>query len=167
LRSPLARAVVPVAAGLVVIGLLGLALWGVAALISHGDRASNRLASRTFQPGSAKLWADIVAQDGPVMFPDLLGTDGDKTVVLDHQGGDPLTGWSLYLAHPADRPLSCKVTQVRFSKQFTDCEGRTIDVTSLATPPQGIAPVISPADGVLTLNLVPTAGTAAPLAASN
>jgi hypothetical protein len=160
LRSPLSRAVVPVAAGLGFFALIALILWGIAALISHDDAATDRLTGRTFQPGPAKLWADIVAEDGPVIFPDLLGTDGDKTVVLDHVGSDPLNGFTLYLAHPADRPITCKVTQVHFTRTFSDCEGRTIDITALAAPPAGVAPVVSPGDGTLTLDLTPDSATA-------
>jgi hypothetical protein len=146
---------VPVAAGLGFFAVVALLLWGIASLISHDDAATNRLTGRIFQPGPAKIWADIVAADGPVIFPDLLGTDGDKTVVLDHVGTDPLNGFTLYLANPADRPSSCKVTQIRFTRTFTDCEGRTLDVTALAPPPPGVAPVVSPGDGTLTLDLVP------------
>jgi hypothetical protein len=165
LQSAWARAVVPVVAGLVFFALFALVLWGVAALVSGSGSETDTLASRTFEPGSAASWAEIVERDGPVIFPDLLGTDGDKTVVLDHQGDDPLAGWTLYLAHPADRPIECKVTQVRFSRQFTDCDGRTIEVTDLAPPPEGVYPVVSPTDGVLTLDLI--AGTGSTATTSN
>jgi hypothetical protein len=162
LQSTWARATVPVLGGLGFFAVLAVVLWGVAALISGGGRETDTLASRTFEPGSAASWAEIVERDGPVIFPDLLGTDGDKTVVLDHQGDDPLSGWSLYLAHPADRPIECKVTQVRFSRQFTDCDGRTLAVTDLAPPPDGVFPVVSPTDGVLTLDLLAGTGTLPP-----
>jgi len=149
---------VPVAAGIAFFAVLALALWGVAALISrNSDQANDVLAGRTFQPGSVKTYAAIVERDGPIIFPDLLGTDGDKTVVLDHTGDDPMRGWSIYLAHPADRPISCKVVQVRGTRTFTDCEGRSIDVTQLALPPLGIAPAVS-VDGILSLDLVADTG---------
>jgi hypothetical protein len=150
LRSAWARALVPVGAGLGFFAVLGLIMWCVAALISGGGRETDRLASRTFEPGPATMWADIVDREGPVIFPDLLGTDGDKTVVLDHQAD----AFTLYLAHPADRPLGCKVTQVRGTRQFTDCDGRTIEVSDLAPPPEGVYPVVT-SDGVLVLDLIP------------
>jgi hypothetical protein len=147
--------VVPVAGGIGFFGLLALVLWGIASLVSqNGSRATANLASNVFRPGSVQRYAAIINQDGPVLFPDLLGTDGDKAVVLDHTGTDPMNGWFIYLGHPADRPISCKVVQVQHSSRFTDCEGRTIEVDKLAPPPRGIAPVVS-ADGILTLDLTP------------
>ena len=155
LRTSASRAVVPVVLGVVFFAVLGLALWGVAALISDGE-SSDLLASRRFEPGSTRTYSRIVADQGPIIFPDLLGTDGDKTIVLDHVGDDPNVGWRIYLAHPADRDLDCKVEQVRGTREFTDCAGRTIAVESLALPPAGISPVVSP-DGVLSLDLTEAA----------
>jgi hypothetical protein len=135
-------------------GLLALVLWGIASLVSqNGSGATANLASNVFRPGSVQRYAAIIDEDGPVLFPDLLGTDGDKSIVLDHSGTDPMVGWQIYLGHPADRPISCKVVQVQHSSNFTDCEGRTIGVEALAPPPSGVAPVVS-ADGILTLDLV-------------
>ena len=146
---------VPVLGGIGFFGVLALILWGIASLVSqNGSGATANLASNVFRPGSVQRYAAIIEEDGPVLFPDLLGTDGDKSVVLDHVGSNPMEGWRIYLGHPADRPISCKVTQVRHSDQFTDCEGRTVAVDGLALPPAGIAPVVS-ADGILTLDLTP------------
>ncbi len=162
LRSPLARAVVPVGLGLVFLGVLALLLWGVASLLSNGSaKTTNLFATKTFQPGLASGYAKLVEQDGPILFPDLLGTDGDKTIVLDHRGTDPTTGWVIYLAHPADRPLSCKVTQVRHTSNFTDCDGRTVPVDQLAAPARGIRPDVS-TNGILSLDLIPDGSTAPP-----
>jgi len=147
--------VVPVAGGIGFFALIALVLWGIASLVSHnGSSATANLASNVFRPGSVVRYAAIIDEDGPVLFPDLLGTDGDKTVVLDHTGDDPMHNWHLYLGHPADRPISCKVTQVQHTDQFTDCEGRTIRVEDLARPAEGIAPDVS-VDGILTLDLTP------------
>ncbi len=99
-------------------------------------------------------YAAIIDEDGPVLFPDLLGTDGDKSIVLHHTGANPMTDWWIYLGHPADRPITCKVTQIQHTDQFTDCEGRTVSVDALARPPKGVRPVVS-ADGILTLDLTP------------
>ena len=69
-------------------------------------------------------------------------------------GAGSMLGWSIHLAHPADRPITCKVTQVQRSDQFTDCEGRTMGVDGLALPPKGVAPDVSN-DGILTLDVTP------------
>jgi hypothetical protein len=133
--------------------VLALVLWGIASLVSqNGSDATANLASNVFRPGSVERYAAIIEEDGPVLFPDLLGTDGDKSVVLDHAGADPMDGWRIYLGHPADRPITCKVSQVQRTDQFTDCEGRTINVDALALPPSGVAPFVS-ADGILTLDM--------------
>ena len=146
---------VPVAGGIGFFGLLALVLWGIASLVSqNGSGATANLASNVFRPGSVQRYAAIIDEDGPVLFPDLLGTDGDKSVVLDHTGTNPMNGWLIYLGHPADRPITCKVVQVQHTSRFTDCEGRTIEVDNLALPPRGVAPVVS-ADGILTLDLTP------------
>lgn len=145
----------PVAGGIAFFAVLALVLWGIAALVSrNGNTATANLASNVFRPGSVERYAAIIDEDGPVLFPDLLGTDGDKSIVLDHAGDDPMHDWHIYLGHPADRPISCKVKQVQHTSQFTDCEGRTIEVEQLALPARGIAPVVS-SDGILTLDLTP------------
>ena len=155
LRSPLARAVAPVLGGIGFFAVLALVLWGIASLVSrNGSGATANLATNVFRPGSVVRYAAIIEEDGPVLFPDLLGTDGDKSIVLDHESTNPMKGWNIYLGHPADRPITCKVTQVQHTDQFTDCEGRTLAVGGLARPAKGIAPVVS-ADGILTLDLVP------------
>ena len=146
---------VPVLGGIGFFALVALVLWIIASLVSsNGSSATANLASNVFSPGSVIRYAAIIDQDGPVLFPDLLGTDGDKTIVLDHDGSNPMKGWNIYLGHPADRPITCKVVQVQHTDQFTDCEGRTLVVQDLARPTKGIAPDVS-ADGILTLDLIP------------
>jgi len=68
-------------------------------------------------------------------------------------GSEPQLGWRIYLAYPADRSTDCAIEQIRGTRQFTDCDGRTIDVSDLALPPDGVVPQVSD-DGLLTLDLV-------------
>jgi hypothetical protein len=143
LRSPLARAVVPVIGGLVFFVVLGLATWGVAAYISGGEvETSERLAPTRLEIGSAQGTAALVADDGPILLPGLNTTTGERTLVIDHQGEDPTRGWRVYAAHPADRDPSCAVEQVVGTRDFVDCDGRTIDVGDLAPPEVGVNPVV-------------------------
>ena len=135
LRSPLARAVVPVVAGAVAIGLILLATWGVAALISGGSTdLTERLAPPTFRVGDVDDIADEIDENGPLLFPGLNTTTGERTLVLDHVGDDPTREWHAYWAYPADRDASCAVAQSEGTRRFTDCEGRHLDVSDLARP---------------------------------
>jgi len=143
LRSPLARAAVPVLGGIAFIALLFLATWGIAAYTSSGGAESTaRLAPPTFELGSVDARAETVADGGPMLFADLNTTRGQRTLVVDHTGDDPGAGWRVYWAYPADRDPSCLVEQVRETNTFTDCDGRTIDVSAL-TPPEGVFAVVS------------------------
>jgi hypothetical protein len=153
LRSPLARATVPVLAGLAFFGVLGLFLWGVAAYISNNSDEVT-LAPTTADIGGTTTYARIIAEDGPIILPDLLRASGKRTIVLDHTGDDPQFNWFIYMAYPADRDVGCKVDQVERTRMFTDCDGRTISVEDLALPPEGVRPIVYP-DGTLTLDLLP------------
>jgi len=142
LRSPLARAVVPVLGGIAVLALILAATWAMAALISRGDaESSERLAPTEFQLGSVDRFADVVAESGPIVLPDLNTSSGTRAVVLDHRGNDPTRGWIVYWAYPADGDAACEVTQIRGTRTFQDCTGRRVDVSELA-PPEGVRPIV-------------------------
>jgi hypothetical protein len=141
LRSPLARAVVPVAAGIGFFAVLGLILLGVAHLIARDPEQVTNLGSRRFQVGNVERIAELIDDDGPILFPGLNTLTADRTIVLEHEGNDPQQGWRVFYAYPADRDQSCPVEQVPRTDRFTDCEGRTLVVTDLAPPP-GVFPVV-------------------------
>ena len=146
----------PILGGLAFFAVLGMFLWGMATFISrNSDQAASNFAPSTFDVGRTKSMAGIVAEGGPLIFPDLLRSNGRRTIVLDHTGDNPQKDWHVYMAYPADRDDSCKVTQIKTTRTFTDCDGRTIQVDDLALPPQGVSPVVSP-DGLLSLDLLPT-----------
>lgn len=134
LRSPLARAVVPVVVGIGFFGLLFLGLWGAASVISrHPERITN-LGDQTFRVGRVDQVSESVKNTGPILYPDLRDPDGKRSIVLDHQGNQPALGWRVFYAWPADRDASCIAKQVEKTSTFTDCEGRTIDIENLARP---------------------------------
>jgi hypothetical protein len=148
LRSTFARAVVPVLAGMGFFLIVGLLLWGVAAVVAHNrDDTTANLAPAFQEMGNAQWVADHVADGGPIILQDLVGND--RNIVLDHTPG---AGFQIYLAHPADRDSTCQIEQVKRTRKFTDCEGRTLQPEDLALPPAGVRPIINN-DGSLTLDL--------------
>ena len=142
LRSPLARAVVPVLAGLGFFLVLGLVLWAFAALMSGEQSQTSTFTPDRLPVGNVQRWAESIDDDGPVLFPGLGTTSGERTLVLDHNGENLEKGWVVYYAYPADRGPNCAVEQVTGLSNFVDCEGRTIDVTELAPPTNGEYPII-------------------------
>jgi hypothetical protein len=159
LRSPLARAVVPVLGGAVVLGLIFLVTWVAAVLVSHGGaETTSRLAPPVFQMGSVTARAESVAEDGPIVFADLHTTRGDRSLVVDHTGDDPLNNWVVYWGYPADRTPACTVTQVRHTRTFVDCDGRRIDVSALARPADVHPAVVDSTNLEIDLRAVTTAG---------
>jgi hypothetical protein len=130
-----------VVAGLVVLALLGLSTWAMAAYISSGDtETSERLAPSTFTVGGVENLAEIVADDGPLLFPELGTAIGTRSIVVDHTGDVPADGWRVYWAYPADREPTCVVEQVPGTSEFVDCDGRTLDVSQLSPPDEGVFP---------------------------
>ena len=153
LRSPSARAFVPVLGGLAFFAALGLFLWGIAVFISHNsDTASSGFAPSVFEAGNAASLARIVDDGGSLILPDLLNSSGRLTVVLDHTGDVEMANWTISMAYPGDRDVNCKITQIKKTHKFTDCEGRTLGVADLALPPSGVKLIVWP-DGRLTISL--------------
>ena len=88
LQSTLARAVVPVAAGIGFFALMALLLWGIAAIIArNGTDTSSNLAPTIQEMGSAANLAGVIASDGPIVLNDLIGSD--RHIVLSHTGTSP------------------------------------------------------------------------------
>ena len=141
LRSPFARAVVPVVAGIAALALIGGITWAMAAYISSGDAEPNeRLAPTEFTIGPVESLADEVAENGPLLFPELGTAIGTRSIVVDHTGDVAADGWRVYWAFPADREPTCVVEQVVGTRNFVDCDGRTIVVTELSPPDEGVFP---------------------------
>ncbi|MEM1332175.1 MAG: hypothetical protein AAGG08_01850 [Actinomycetota bacterium] len=143
LTSPVARAVVPVLGGIAVIVAIGLFTWGIAAWLSSGEGSpSERLAPQRLELGSVQGRANDVADEGPILITELSTVDGDRSIVVDHEGGDDATvGWRIYYAYPDGRP-DCPVTQVIGTATFLDCDGAELDVSELAPPIEPIRPVV-------------------------
>jgi hypothetical protein len=143
LRSPLARATLPVFGGIAVLTLIGLFTWAMAAYISGGGgEGSERLAPSTFTVGNVEGLSETVAEHGPLFFPELGTAVGTRSIVIDHSGDVPADNWRVFWAYPADRDPTCVVEQIPDTATFVDCDGRTIDVSQLAPPDEGVFPVV-------------------------
>ena len=141
-RPPWQRALLPVVGGLLFFALLGLAMWGIAALLSDNpDRVNESLARTTFPVGGTASIAAVIEDDGPLLFQGLMGDRAERSIVLDHTGDDVRQGWRAYFAYPADRAPECQVQQIRRTRTFEDCDGRTVAVEQLA-PPEGVLVVV-------------------------
>ena len=134
LRSPLARAVVPVLGGIAFLAVFFLGLWVAALMINDRADPGSAIANKVFEVGKVTDIARAVKEGGPLLFPDLKSADGVRSIVLDHTGDDAATGWQVYYAYPADRGPECLVTHVKNSRNYVDCENRTLTVEKLAAP---------------------------------
>ena len=142
LSSPVARAVAPVAAGIVFFVVLGLVTWGISAYLASGSsEPTENLAPPRLELGSVNGRAADVEEAGPLLFAELSTITGARSLVLDHEGDDPANGWRLYYAFPTDRP-DCPVSQVRGTSGFIDCDGNELDVTELSPPTDPVRPVV-------------------------
>ena len=134
LRSPLARAVVPVLGGIAFFALFFAGLWLAATVINNRAEPTAEINNKVFEVGKVSSMAKSVKKDGPILFPDLRSPDGVRSVVLDHTGDDPAKGWQVYYGYPADRDYRCLVTHVQGTRTFTDCDGRKLEVEQLSAP---------------------------------
>lgn len=141
-RSPMVRAISPVVGGLGFFVLLGLLLWGIAAVMSGEQVQTTTLTPDRLKVGDIRNWAVSIDEDGPVLFPGLGTTTGTRTVVLDHEGTNPERGWIIRYAYPEDRDETCAIEQIPQTDTFRDCEGRTLNVADLALPIGGEFPII-------------------------
>ena len=124
-RSPVARAVILVLAGVGFLVVLAGLLWIAASYIAgHSGQRSRSFAPSTFEVGRTTSIAATVSADGPLIFPDLLRASGQRSIVLDHTGDNPDQRWRIFLAYPADRDVNCKVVQVRHTPRTTEPESR-------------------------------------------
>lgn len=133
----------PVVGGALVFAAIAGFTWAIASYISGGGTgATDRLAPSTFTIGQVETLAESVEEDGPLLFPELGTAIGTRSIVVDHEGDVPADGWRVYWAYPSDRDATCVVEQVVGTSEFVDCDGRTVGVTELAPPDEGVFPTV-------------------------
>jgi hypothetical protein len=131
LRSPFARAVVPVVAGIGFFALLFGVTWLIAQAVS-GNNQGIRIGDREFFVGRADIAVSRIAEHGPLLFADLKGTQGERAIVVDHDAeAVDVEGWSVYFAYRADTGPSCLASISTDTQQLQDCGGRAITVHDL------------------------------------
>ena len=133
-RSPVARALVPVLGGLVFFGALFGVTWLLAELATDRAGESRTAQFGTFVVGNVEDIAESIAESGPVLYPDLRDATGERSIIIEHFGDDPAKGWQVYYAYPADRGPECLVTHIEGTRDFVDCENRTLPVEALHRP---------------------------------
>ena len=102
LRSPVARAVVPVLGGLAVLAAVFGLLWLIAVVVTrNADEHDRRVGADVFEVGRVDRLADAVARDGPILFPNLAGPAGRRPVGLAHDGASDFEGWQVFSLRPA------------------------------------------------------------------
>ena len=96
------KQVLSVAIALVsVAAAVGLA-WGMLALASGGDGPVKlQLGDDVFDAGNAVRQSKQIAEDGPLLFPDVAGRGQRRPLIVNHFGDDPETRW---VAFPATAP---------------------------------------------------------------
>jgi hypothetical protein len=108
LRSPLARAVVPVLGGIAFIAVIGLVLWGVAVLVGrNADPSDVHLGPDKFVLRSLDKKAKLIAEDGPLLFPGLVGPAERQPIGVWHAGDVTTSGWEVFSLVPAGGTPSC------------------------------------------------------------
>ena len=140
-KSPLTRAVFPIVGGIVFFAALFGVTWLMATFVTNKTETTTTTGDRTFVVGQVADIAESIAENGPVLYPDLRDPLGKRSIVIEHNGTDVTKGWQVYYAYPADRTDACLVTQIQKTHSFTDCEGRTLTVEQLM-PPTDVRPIV-------------------------
>jgi hypothetical protein len=153
LRSPVARAVVPVLAGLLVILAVFGVLWIAAVVITrNSDHVPPRSDATVFEVGRVDKLADSVAEFGPILFPNLVGPAGKRPVGLAHEGTNDFDGWLVFSLRPAGNAPECLVSLDRTTKELVDCNGRTFTPSELP-PADRVEVLVDRQKGKLSLDL--------------
>ena len=139
--SPFARAVLPIAGGIVFFAALFGVTWLMATYVTNNTEVTTATGDRTFVVGEVADIAKSISESGTVLYPDLRDPLGKRSIVIEHNGTDVAKGWQVYYAYPADRTDACLVTQIEKTHTFTDCEGRTLSVEQLM-PPTDVRPIV-------------------------
>jgi hypothetical protein len=110
--------VVPVLAGIGVLVVIALALWGISAYVSHGNGVEVRIGSRYFDAGPAARIAKQIDKGGPILYPGLVDDAGKRPIGIGHVGTDELKGWRVFSLVPPGAPAGCLLAIDRATKEL-------------------------------------------------
>lgn len=122
------RALLIAAAGVVLTLVVAFAI----SVLDHRGTVDVRLGDSTFSGLKAESTAEQIAEDGPLLVPDV--ASGDRDIVLQHLGDDAEQGWIALVARPPGVPRNCTIQWQEDDSVFRlldehgevtdDCDGR-------------------------------------------
>jgi hypothetical protein len=115
--------VVGVAGVLSAVILVVFVLW----VTSHnGNKVDFRLGDEQFQDIAADGMAKRIADEGPVLFPDV-SANRSRDIYVQHLGTDPKKGWLAFDAREAGEPRNCYLEWKSDRQVFVDrCDGSEV-----------------------------------------
>jgi hypothetical protein len=159
--SPVARSQGHTGRALLVAGAGVVVAIGVAAtlaVLANRGTVDVRLGSDTFAEQDAEEAAEVVAEDGPILYADAAG--GDRDIVLQHLGDDPEEGWLAFAARPPGVSRECTIQWDAEHEVFRlldpsedvteECDGREFPADGEGLPTY---PVTVDSDGNLDVDL--------------
>ena len=123
-RTPRSTTTAILVAAAGVVAALGLMLFMINLASRGGDSVDIRLGQDRFPAGPAESRAASIAKDGPLLWADLAG--GERDIILQHLGDDPLTGWHAFSAAAPGKPRDCFLVWQADRQEFEDCDGDVV-----------------------------------------
>ncbi|HUP76336.1 MAG TPA: hypothetical protein VM282_25095 [Acidimicrobiales bacterium] len=129
---PVARGPRMTARSAIVVGLAGVlsavillffVLWVTS---QSGNKIEFRLGDEQFQDITADRMAKQIADEGPVLFPDV-SANRSRDIYVQHLGADPKTGWLAFDARKPGAGRECFLEWQRDRQIFVDrCDGSEV-----------------------------------------
>jgi hypothetical protein len=103
--------------------LMAFVLWATG---QNNDSGQFSLGDSQFQDITADRMAARIADEGPVLFPDV-SDNRTRDIYVQHLGSDPKTGWLAFDAREPGAPRECFLEWQREREVFVDrCDGSEI-----------------------------------------
>ncbi|MEO5839397.1 MAG: hypothetical protein ABIQ73_10220 [Acidimicrobiales bacterium] len=108
--------VVGVAGVVTAVMLMLFVLWLTS---QNGNKVEFRLGDEQFQDITADRMASRIADEGPVLFPDV-SANRSRDIYVQHLGNDPKTGWLAFDARKPGAARECYLEWQRDRQLFVD-----------------------------------------------